>query len=127
MSLIKEHYTFQLKSSYLIMSFLCCRCAADDTVKFLPSPSGYYRFTMEAFEFVNEPFVFIHCHLVICNASDTGSRCAKGCQKRGRVRRQVGSDEVYSLAQGPIMVDLVQDGEYEEYTEQLKQPNAEGK
>ena len=104
------------------------RCAADDTVKFLPSPTGYYRFTIEAFEFVNEPFVFIHCHLLICNASDTGSRCAKGCHKKGRVKRQLENyEEVYSLAQGPIMLDLPEESEQQDYSEKLKQPNAEGK
>ena len=66
---------------------------------------------------------------MICNASDTQSRCAKGCQKKGRVKRQVESDEeVYSLAQGPIMVDLPEESEQEpDYSEQLKQPNTEGK
>ena len=80
-------------------------CAVDNTVKILPSPTGYYRFRFEAFEFMNQPFVFIHCHVIICNASNTQSRCAKGCQSNGRVRRELGDIKVYSLAQGPITLD----------------------
>ena len=80
-------------------------CAVDDTVKFLPAPTGYYRFSMEAFEFVKHPFVFIHCHVIICNASDTQSRCARGCESDSRRRREAGEQRFYSLAQGPITID----------------------
>ncbi|XP_078378574.1 ZP domain-containing protein-like [Oculina patagonica] len=82
-------------------------CAVDDTVKILHSPTGYYRFRLEAFEFLNQPFVFIHCHVIICNASNTRSRCARGCQSQsnGRVRRELGEYKVYSLAQGPMTLD----------------------
>ena len=84
-------------------------CAVDDTVEIYPSPKGYYRFGLEAFEFVDQPFVFIHCHVVICNASDAQSRCAQGCRKNDRVRRDVGGHNVYSLAQGPITMDYAAD------------------
>ncbi|XP_078375736.1 uncharacterized protein LOC144659170 [Oculina patagonica] len=87
-------------------------CAVDDTVKILSSPKGYYHFSLEAFEFIKQPFVFIHCHVIICNASNPQSRCARGCESNGRVRREVGDHKVYSLAQGPITMNYTD--EYEQ-------------
>ena len=84
----------------------------DDTVVFYPSPTGHYRFGLEAFEFVDETFVFLHCQMVICNASDTQSRCARGCEKKSRLRREVGHHKVYSLTQGPLTLDY--NHEYQE-------------
>ena len=103
------------------------RCAVDDTVVFFPSPTGYYRFGLEAFEFVNETFVFLHCHMVICNASDTQSKCARGCEKKSRLRREVGHHKVYSLAQGPLILDY--NNEYQEKDDNplRKEMDAEGK
>ncbi|KAL9966600.1 hypothetical protein ACROYT_G024702 [Oculina patagonica] len=80
-------------------------CAVDDTVKFFPSPTGYYRFGLETFEFIKQPFLFIHCHVIICNASNTHSRCARGCQSNSRLRRELGDRRVYFLSQGPMTVD----------------------
>ena len=77
----------------------------DDTLKFYRSPTGTYRFGLEAFEFVDQPFVFIHCHVIICNASNPQSRCARGCEKKARLRREVEHHNLYSLAQGPITLD----------------------
>ena len=92
---------------FVIRSFTSC--AVDDTVKTYSSPQGSFRFGLEAFEFVDQPFVFIHCHTVICNASDAQSRCSQGCQKNARVTRDVEDHNVYSLAQGPITVDYTAD------------------
>lgn len=50
--------------------------------------------------------------MIICNASDSQSRCARGCQKNARNRRNVERSSVYTLAQGPITVDFNDD--YEE-------------
>lgn len=63
------------------------------------------RFSVEAFKFIGEnPFVFIHCLMRICNASDPNSRCAKGCQQEIRRRRDIAdSRNVYNLAQGPFV------------------------
>ena len=77
----------------------------DDTLKFYRSPTGTYRFGLEAFEFVDQPFVFIHCHVIICNASNPQSRCARGCEKKARLRREVEHHNLFSLAQGPITLD----------------------
>ncbi|KAJ7375894.1 hypothetical protein OS493_038215 [Desmophyllum pertusum] len=89
-------------------------CAVDNTVKMLPFPTGYYRFSLENFEFIKQPFMFLHCHMVICNASDTQSRCARGCETNARRRRDVRDHKVYSLAQGPITVDDTDEYEQED-------------
>ena len=72
-----------------------------------PDPQSE-RWSTEAFQFVNRPtpFVFIHCKVKVCNATDPTSRCAQGCQA-SRKRRQVKPlpetpDDVYPLAQGPF-------------------------
>ncbi|CAH3144673.1 unnamed protein product [Porites lobata] len=80
-------------------------CPVDDTLKFYRSPTGTYRFGLEAFEFVDQPFVFIHCHVIICNASNPQSRCVRGCEKKARLRREVEHYNLFSLAQGPITLD----------------------
>ena len=90
-------------------------------MKFLPSPTGYFRFTMEAFKFVGQPFVFIHCHMVICNASDTRSKCARGCGKKDRGKREVHLEGGYPLVQGPIAVDQEADGEKKDIAKDLEQ------
>ena len=66
------------------------------------------RFSLEAFKFIAyHPFVFVHCHVTVCNATDSGSQCAKECSSTGRRKRAVGDhvhDDVYSLAQGPLLL-----------------------
>jgi hypothetical protein len=35
---------------------------------------------LEAFKFLGDhPFVFVHCHVLVCDAKDPHSRCKKGC------------------------------------------------
>ena len=89
-----------------IMLYLSRRCPNDVTVKYHSAPSvSAQRFSLEAFKFIaDHPFVFVHCHVIVCNATNPGSQCAKKCPSRGRARRAV-SDHVtdaYSLAQGPL-------------------------
>ena len=77
------------------------------TVEFLSASSASgQRFSLEAFKFIADyPFVFVHCHVTICNAINPGSQCAKKCPSNGRRRREVRdhmTDHVYALAQGPI-------------------------
>ena len=109
---------------YLFLSSYSC--AVDDTVQQLPSPVGKSRFSLEAFQFVKQPFVFIHCHVVICNASDLKSRCARGCESGGRVRRELGEQKVYSLAQGPITLDYQNAYEQEDEKNTNDKPAREG-
>ena len=88
------------------------RCSVDvgDTLKFHPSPSDKcQRFSLEAFQFVNKhPYVFFHCKVKICNASDPNSRCAQGCASRRRRSAKPlpeSADDIYALAQGPLTLN----------------------
>ena len=71
----------------------------------VPSASAQ-RFSLEAFKFIaDHPFVFIHCHVIVCNATDPGSNCATKCPSGSRRRREANNHvtgDVYSLAQGPL-------------------------
>ena len=85
------------------------RCSVDETLSFHPRPDPQSeRWSIEAFQYVNRnnPFVFIHCKIKVCNATDPNSRCAQGCQP-SRKRRDAETfpetpDDVYPLAQGPF-------------------------
>ncbi|EDO29830.1 predicted protein, partial [Nematostella vectensis] len=63
-----------------------CSCPVDKTVRFHKSPrKTKERFSLEAFKFLGDhPFVFIHCHVIVCNANDPNSRCAKGCVRSSK-------------------------------------------
>ena len=90
-----------------LILFELFRCPIDDTTLIRKSPKvGVVRFETEAFKFLAEhPFVFIHCHIRICNAGNPNSRCAQGCVTGSRKRRDVSSDDkVYPLAQGPLTI-----------------------
>ena len=87
-----------------------CSVDEDDTLKFHPSPSDQcQRFSLEAFQYVNKhPYVFFHCKVKICDASDPDSRCAQGCVSRRR--RSVkplpeSANDIYALAQGPLTLN----------------------
>ena len=87
-----------------------CSVDEDDTLKFHPSPSEQcQRFSLEAFQYVNKhPYVFFHCKVKICNASDTNSRCAQGCLTRRRRSAKPlpeSPDNIYALAQGPFTLN----------------------
>ena len=74
----------------------------------IPSPdSNKQRFSIEAFTFIGgHQFVYMHCQVRVCNATDPTSRCARGCL-RHRGKRSLGAtdfkDEQFNLAEGPIM------------------------
>ncbi|KAL9966948.1 hypothetical protein ACROYT_G025096 [Oculina patagonica] len=83
-------------------------CPVDATTSVVLSTEvGVSRFTTEGFMFIAEyPFVFVHCHVRVCDAGNPNSRCAQGCIKRTRKKRDVSSkDKLYSLAQGPLTID----------------------
>ena len=80
-------------------------CPVDETTITIQSQKvGVDRFSTEAFKFIaDHPFVFVHCQIRICDARNPGSRCAQGCIKEGRLRRDVSDeDKLYPLAQGPL-------------------------
>ena len=90
----------------IITNCLSLRCPNDVTLKYHSAPSvSVQRFSLEAFKFIaDHPFVFAHCHVIVCNATDPGSKCAKRCSSSGRGRREVAAhtNEVNSLVQGPL-------------------------
>ncbi|XP_078377858.1 ZP domain-containing protein-like, partial [Oculina patagonica] len=86
--------------------FITKRCPSDLTVEYHSAPSvSAQRFSLEAFRFISDhPFVFVHCHVIVCNATDPDSQCVKNCQSSGLARRSVDDhvNDVYSLVQGPL-------------------------
>ena len=60
----------------------------------------------EGFKFIaDHPFVFVRCHIRICDTGNPKSRCAQGCVRELRKRRDVSSDDkLYRLAQGPLTI-----------------------
>ncbi|EDV26364.1 uncharacterized protein TRIADDRAFT_54276 [Trichoplax adhaerens] len=86
-------------------------CNEDKTIKKHYSKiSKTVRFSIKAFSFLfNQPFIFIHCQLMVCPLHDNLSRCAQGCQRTvtsgNRIRRELGQDEkVFSsiVSVGPL-------------------------
>ncbi len=90
------------------MKISSLRCLNDVTVKYNSVPSvSAQRFSLEAFKFIaDHPFVFVNCHVIVCNATNPDSQCAKKCPSCGRRRREVSDhmSKVYTLAQGPLHV-----------------------
>lgn len=94
------------------MKFYSHRCSVDDddTLKFHPRPDPQsQRFSLEAFQYVSKlPYVFFHCKVQICNATDPNSRCAQGCvarRRRGAKPLPESADDTYALAQGPLTLN----------------------
>ncbi|KAL9968113.1 hypothetical protein ACROYT_G026445 [Oculina patagonica] len=96
----------QDQTNSLKYEFIKKGCPKDVTVKYHSAPSvSAQRFSLETFKFIaDHPFVFVHCHVIVCNATDPDSQCAKKCPSSGRERRAVTDHvtDVYSLAQGPL-------------------------
>ncbi len=82
------------------------RCPSDLTVEYHSAPSvSAQRFSLEAFRFIADyPFVFVHCHVTVCNATDPDSQCVMNCPSSGLARRSVNDEvnDMYSLVQGPL-------------------------
>lgn len=85
-----------------------CSCKVDETLIYHPSNHLSERFSVESFSFIGDhPFVFVHCHVRICNASDPNSKCVRICEDVERRKRDVSyaaelGNDVYPLAQGPL-------------------------
>jgi len=96
----------QDQKNSLKYEFITKGCPNDNTVKYHAAPSvSAQRFSLEAFKFIaDHPFVFVHCHVIVCNGTDPGSKCAKKCPSSGRGRREVSDHATgtYYLAQGPL-------------------------
>ena len=64
------------------------------------------KFKLEAFSFIGDhQFVYMHCKVLICNATDPNSRCAQGCVNRAKrsLMTQGSKNEEVHLSQGPFM------------------------
>ncbi|KAJ7390064.1 hypothetical protein OS493_027589 [Desmophyllum pertusum] len=99
----------QDKDNSLRYEFIRKRCPSDETVEYHAARSvNAQRFSLEAFKFIAmHPFVFIHCYVIVCNSTDPSSKCAMNCPSGGRGRREASdhvTDDVYSLAQGPLLL-----------------------
>ena len=86
---------------------LLFRCSVDETLSFHPRPDPQaQRFSLEAFKYVSKhPYIFFHCKVKVCNATDSASRCEQGCIERKRRSTKTlhdNIDDVYVLAQGPL-------------------------
>ena len=69
-------------------------------------------------------FVYMHCRVKICNASDPNSRCAQGCIRRAKraVTTLESKDDEVTLAEGPFMRE--DSDEKTELEETEKEPRA---
>ena len=91
------------------------------------------RFKLEAFSFVGDhPFVYMHCKVKVCNATDPNSRCAQGCLHDRRKRSlysEESNDEEYNLAQGPFMLQEqdINEANLQETVDGLRSPDITGK
>ena len=65
-------------------------CPRDSTLKYIYKKSSTQKFTFKAFKFrnVSSLRMHVHCDVVTCRSSDTGSVCDKGCAERKRLRRE---------------------------------------
>ncbi|XP_071491430.1 oncoprotein-induced transcript 3 protein-like [Diadema antillarum] len=67
--------------------FLTDGCEEDPTLQIISyhrDPS-FQPFIIDAFTFIEEnPEVFIHCEVLVCDSDDPTSRCVQGCQSRVR-------------------------------------------
>ena len=79
-------------------------CQVDSTVRKhrAPDPTKE-RFSFKAFEFSDQSksFVYLHCHMTVCNISNPDSRCSIGCLQFPRKRRAA-EEPGAQLRQGPL-------------------------
>lgn len=81
----------------------------DETLTYHPSNKRSERFSVQSFKFIGEhAFVYVHCHVRICNVSDPNSKCVRVCddrRKRDVTLTAESLDDVYPLAQGPLSLE----------------------
>ncbi|KAI8520907.1 Oncoprotein-induced transcript 3 protein [Branchiostoma belcheri] len=90
-------------------------CASDPTLKtYDVDDPGKERFGFEAFRFIREVrTVYVHCEVLVCDAADSGSRCAQGCVRRGkRAAGEVDMRGRHMIYQGPIVLDDDKEAEH---------------
>ena len=91
---------------YDLLYFFLCSCKLDETLEYHPANTKSERFSLKSFKFIGEhAFVFVHCHVRICNISDPDSKCVRVCEDRRKRDVSFASEnlrDVYPLAQGPL-------------------------
>ncbi|XP_078377512.1 uncharacterized protein LOC144660683 isoform X1 [Oculina patagonica] len=84
-------------------------CIVDSTVTYYSSPQGTRRFSFDTFQFTGSygSFVYLHCKLLVCNASDPTSRCSVSCFTDFPRRRRAMEEEKgvarAGLTEGPFI------------------------
>ncbi|XP_070697200.1 CUB and zona pellucida-like domain-containing protein 1 isoform X2 [Pempheris klunzingeri] len=94
-------HDFQSRKYYLVRN----GCPVDNTYWAYTSGTQHYaRFRFRAFQFLRATeSVYIQCKVLICQASDSNSRCRRGCNKRRA--RDVGSEhDSQTVVLGPIQL-----------------------
>lgn len=98
---------------------LLCSCPVDSTVTHYSAPRRFRRFSFDTFQFSGDygSFVYLHCNLVVCNASKPNSRCSVDCASLQfpRKRRDIedDKDEVRAgLTEGPFILRREPDEEW---------------
>lgn len=108
----------KFKSAYYVFYFRSC--VVDSTVKFYPGPQGTRRFSFDTFQFTGEygGFVYLHCKLVVCNATDPNSRCNVDCftdfpRRRRRAMEKEKGVARAGLSEGPFLFKSEREGDKE--------------
>ena len=104
--------TFEPPKGIIKLFFSCLfSCASDSTVTYYDAPRGIRRFSFDTFQFTGEygNFVYLHCNLVVCNASKPTSRCSISCLnlEYPRRKRDAGKEEGVAragLTEGPFIL-----------------------
>ncbi|XP_029691031.1 CUB and zona pellucida-like domain-containing protein 1 [Takifugu rubripes] len=94
-------HDFQTRAYYLVRN----GCAADSTYEVYASGFKHYaRFGFRAFQFLRAgESVYLQCKVLICQDSDTNSRCRRGCVRR-KTRDLQSQHESQTLVAGPIQL-----------------------
>ncbi|XP_059390483.1 CUB and zona pellucida-like domain-containing protein 1 [Carassius carassius] len=86
-------------------------CGVDETVNIHTSHQPNVQFSLEAFKFIGQyDQVFISCFIIICEANNPNTRCAKGCTNGTQVappshvhkREAAIQTESHFISQGPL-------------------------
>ena len=107
-----------LKSESYNFIFLFLSCSHDSSLRYVYKKSPVQKFTFQAFRFrdVVSKRLYVHCKVVTCRRSDTGSVCDRGCTKDRRHRREnkrIIMDKDVFLSLGPVKFQDQGEGQYE--------------
>jgi len=79
-------------------------CPVDSTVTYYSAPRGTRRFSFDTFQFSGDygTFVYLHCNLVVCNASKPTSRCSVDCLSLEFPRRKRAAEDEKGVARAGL-------------------------